>query len=308
MKRITTTNAGLSRHSIRRLASELRATRYALSQHARPAVADDSLSFFVSDSSYARYLSKEDAAARRPLCDALSNAQDAIRFCERHFQAIVEQGLQEEFHILTLDAANRVLRSHCVTVGLLYSTPTHPREVFRPAFLDAAASIIAVHNHPSGDSSPSDADVRVTRALIDAGNLLGIKLLDHVVLSRHGSYSFNDRMASLFDSSPSWSSCWPCSEQVPEGSHAKDQSPHPLSENHDGDGGKRIYRVIASSCQSYRIYVHATSDLEALEIAERVDGAYWQQDNSGDWEVDYAEEVPDASPDALLPPEAYDTL
>jgi DNA repair protein RadC len=97
--------------------------------------------------------------------------------------------LQEELHVLTLNGYHRVIRSHQVTVGLLNMTQAHPREVFRPAILDAAASIILVHNHPSGNPKPSVEDLKVTEEVESAGKLIGIKLLDHIVLAREGCTS-----------------------------------------------------------------------------------------------------------------------
>lgn len=72
--------------------------------------------------------------------------------------------------------------------------------------------------------------------------------------------------------------------------------------------GKRVYRVLASSCQSYCIYVQAASELEAIDIAEHVDGNYWMEHNVGDWEVENAELVVDTSSVELLPKEAHNTL
>jgi DNA repair protein RadC len=88
----------------------------------------------------------------------------------------------EEFHLLALDSQSQVLREVLVTRGILDSSLVHPREVFRPAIVEAAAGIIVVHNHPSGDPTPSEADIKVTRDLIRAGQLLKIEVLDHVIL------------------------------------------------------------------------------------------------------------------------------
>lgn len=89
---------------------------------------------------------------------------------------------QEEFWALYLDTQNRVLEERRVTVGLLNSSLVHPREVFAPAVSAAAASLILVHNHPSGDPEPSPEDVEVTRQMVASGRLLGIPVRDHVVL------------------------------------------------------------------------------------------------------------------------------
>ena len=95
--------------------------------------------------------------------------------------------LQEEFHALLLNSRHRVIREVLVTRGLLDSALIHPREVFRPAITESAAGVILVHNHPSGDATPSAEDRAVTRQLGEAGRSLGIPVLDHVVVGA-GAY------------------------------------------------------------------------------------------------------------------------
>lgn len=89
---------------------------------------------------------------------------------------------QEEFWVLYLDTQNRVVSERCLTVGLLNSSLVHPREVFAPAIVRPAASLILAHNHPSGDPEPSPEDLEVTRQLVESGRLLGIPVRDHIVL------------------------------------------------------------------------------------------------------------------------------
>ena len=84
--------------------------------------------------------------------------------------------------VLLLNARRRVTGHHFVSVGLLDSTQSHPREVFRAAIIGAAAAIILMHNHPSGDPTPSDEDCTITRQLIKVGNIVKIELLDHVIV------------------------------------------------------------------------------------------------------------------------------
>lgn len=91
---------------------------------------------------------------------------------------------QEAFVIITLDTKNRMIARHLVTLGLLDSAPVHAREVYRRAISDSAAAIVLVHCHPSGDCTPSPEDLRVTRQLIDAGRIVGIRVLDHVIIGR----------------------------------------------------------------------------------------------------------------------------
>lgn len=95
---------------------------------------------------------------------------------------------QEEFHALLLNTRHRIVREVLVTRGTLDASLIHPREVFRPAVAEGASGIILVHNHPSGDPTPSAEDRAVTRQLAEAGRAVGIPVLDHVVVGR-GRYA-----------------------------------------------------------------------------------------------------------------------
>lgn len=101
---------------------------------------------------------------------------------------------QEEFHALLLNSRNRVIREVFVTRGLLDTALVHPREVFRPAVSEGAAGVILVHNHPSGDPTPSAEDRAVTRQLASAGRAVGIPVLDHVIVGRGGYRSLADAL------------------------------------------------------------------------------------------------------------------
>lgn len=92
----------------------------------------------------------------------------------------------EQFHALLLNSQHRVLRDVLVTRGILDASLIHPREVFRPAILERAAAVILVHNHPSGDPAPSSEDRTVTRQMNEAGRVIGIPVLDHVVVANGG--------------------------------------------------------------------------------------------------------------------------
>jgi len=96
----------------------------------------------------------------------------------------------EEFHLLTLDTQNRVTRDLLITRGILNSSLVHPREVFRAAIAEAAAAVIVVHNHPSGNPTPSADDRGVTRQLVEAGRLLDIPVCDHVIVAGDRYFSF----------------------------------------------------------------------------------------------------------------------
>jgi DNA repair protein RadC len=91
---------------------------------------------------------------------------------------------QEFFHVLSLNAKQKLINRHLVTLGLVDATAVHPREVFRAAIKDGASGIIVVHNHPSGDTTPSAEDLRITRQLVEAGKIVGIKVVDHIIIGR----------------------------------------------------------------------------------------------------------------------------
>jgi DNA repair protein RadC len=95
----------------------------------------------------------------------------------------------EEFHIMVLDSQHRLVKKVLITRGLLNSSLVHPREVFREAIRYRAAAIILVHNHPSGDPTPSSDDRVVTEQLVQAGRLLDIPVQDHIVIGHAGSYA-----------------------------------------------------------------------------------------------------------------------
>jgi DNA repair protein RadC len=96
----------------------------------------------------------------------------------------------EEFHVAVLDAQHRLERDILITRGLLDSSLVHPREVFREAIAERAAAVILVHNHPSGDPSPSSQDKLVTEQLVAAGRLLDIPVHDHIIIGRGRYVSF----------------------------------------------------------------------------------------------------------------------
>lgn len=122
----------------------------------------------------------------------ISGSQDAIDFCEERFRRLIADAHREEFHIICLDTKNQVIDTHQISVGTLDASLVHPREVFRPAIKDAASSIILVHNHPSGDPTPSREDQAVTLRLEECGKTLGIDVLDHVVLGSFRSVSIRE--------------------------------------------------------------------------------------------------------------------
>ena len=99
---------------------------------------------------------------------------------------------QEYFLCISLNGANEVIEKRVVTIGLLDKSPVHPREVFADVIADRAAAVIFAHNHPSGDLQPSQSDLQLQEQLTEAGKILGIRVLDHVIVSRKGYYSFQE--------------------------------------------------------------------------------------------------------------------
>lgn len=99
---------------------------------------------------------------------------------------------QEYFLCISLNGANEVIEKRVVTIGLLDKSPVQRREVFADVIADRAAAVIFAHNHPSGDLQPSEADLRIHDQLTEAGKILGLRVLDHVIVTRKGYYSFQE--------------------------------------------------------------------------------------------------------------------
>ena len=111
----------------------------------------------------------------------------------RHFQPLVHGLKRECFWSALLDSKNRILRVVRISEGTLVASLVHPREVFRPAIQEAAARVLFVHNHPSGDPAPSQEDVEITRRLVQTGKIVGIRALDHVIIGTQTYFSFADQ-------------------------------------------------------------------------------------------------------------------
>ncbi len=126
-----------------------------------------------------RYLLKETVK--------ISCAQDVLPLV-----AHIAGKTQEHFLCISLNGANEVIEKRVVTIGLLDKSPVHPREVFADVIADRAAAVIFVHNHPNGDPLPSEADLRTHEQLTEAAQILGIRVLDNVIVTRRGHYSFRD--------------------------------------------------------------------------------------------------------------------
>lgn len=120
---------------------------------------------------------------------------DKIRLpadCLPHLAKIM-RARQEKFAVVSLAGDHSVIRVRVVTVGLVNRAMVHAREVFRGAIADNAVAVIAAHNHPSGSLEPSREDRELTKRLVDAGAVLGIPVLDHIIVGRRGYVSFLER-------------------------------------------------------------------------------------------------------------------
>lgn len=100
---------------------------------------------------------------------------------------------KEVFVAFYLDTRRQVISREILSIGTVDSAVIHPREVFRTAIMRNASAVIIAHNHPSGGLEPSDEDMQVTRQLKEAGRIIGIQLLDHVIVTREGHYSFDNK-------------------------------------------------------------------------------------------------------------------
>ena len=107
--------------------------------------------------------------------------------------AHLKEKRQEHFICITLNGAGEILGNRTITVGLLNHSLVHPREVFADAITDRAASIICIHNHPSGSLEPSSQDIAITNQLKEAGSVIGIQLIDHIIVSKNGHVSMREQ-------------------------------------------------------------------------------------------------------------------
>jgi DNA repair protein RadC len=125
--------------------------------------------------------------------EKINKPQHAIHFLSQERKAD-----QENVVVLTLDGNNQLIAKHHISKGLVNSCLIHPREVFRVAIMDNAVSIMVAHNHPSGNTEASEADLIATKKLVDAGKLLGINLLDHIIVTSLEFTSIRERYPQYF--------------------------------------------------------------------------------------------------------------
>lgn len=118
----------------------------------------------------------------------IGNAEDVFNY----YVDELRDKKKEHFYALLLDTKNRIIAEELVSVGILDASIIHPREVFKSAIKASSNSVILVHNHPSGDCTPSKEDEEVTKILENAGDLLGINVLDHIIIGKDNYYSFKE--------------------------------------------------------------------------------------------------------------------
>ena len=119
----------------------------------------------------------------------ISSPKDAYEMIKEQLEGLD----REQFIIACLNTKNEPTNISVVSVGSLNKAIVHPREVFKTAILSNAASIMAFHNHPSGDTTPSDQDIQLTHRLVEVGELLGIKLLDHLIIGDSSFTSLKEK-------------------------------------------------------------------------------------------------------------------
>ena len=137
--------------------------------------------FYVAEVTKRRYRGKAPKPVRGP--------DDVVALIGRKLLA----ESREHFVVLLLNARHECVAVETVSIGSLNASIVHPREVFRPAVIRSAASVVVVHNHPSGDPEPSEEDVAITRRLAQVGELLGIGLLDHLIIAARGVVSLREK-------------------------------------------------------------------------------------------------------------------
>jgi len=97
---------------------------------------------------------------------------------------LAHEASREEFHVVLLDEKHNVIKTEQITVGLSNQSLAHPREVLKPAIQESASTVILVHNHPNGDPTPSQDDKDISRELRNAADMVGIRILDHIILAK----------------------------------------------------------------------------------------------------------------------------
>ncbi|MFO3665116.1 DNA repair protein RadC [Anaerococcus sp. ENR0831] len=116
----------------------------------------------------------------------IKNSEDIYQYLKNEIQ----DKKNECFYAILLDTKNVIISKEVISIGTLDASIVHPREAFKPAIKKSAKSIVFAHNHPSGDFTPSKDDFRITQRLVEAGEILDIEVLDHIIIGKDGYYSF----------------------------------------------------------------------------------------------------------------------
>jgi DNA repair protein RadC len=111
----------------------------------------------------------------------------------RAVRAHIRDKAKEHFKLILLNTRNKIIRISTISIGTLNASLVHPREVFKEALIHNASSVILAHNHPSGETEPSEEDRGITKRLRDAGKIMGIEVLDHIIVTRNGYISFKEQ-------------------------------------------------------------------------------------------------------------------
>lgn len=132
-------------------------------------------------------------AHRRDGCDytkiQIKSCHDVVKLVLQR----LKDKKKEHFLILCLDTRNNLIKLNTISTGTLDASIVHPREVFKEAIQSLAYSIILVHNHPSGSPEPSEADINITKRILETGKIIGISVLDHIIIANNNSFSFKEK-------------------------------------------------------------------------------------------------------------------
>lgn len=119
----------------------------------------------------------------------IQNPQDIVKA----IQSSIKDKAKEHFKLILLNTRNKIIGISTVSIGTLNSNLVHPREVFKEAISHSAASVVFAHNHPSGDPEPSEDDLTITKRLTEAGKILGIEVMDHIIITKNDFFSFKEK-------------------------------------------------------------------------------------------------------------------
>ena len=120
---------------------------------------------------------------------SISNPRDVAQAV----RARIQDKAKEHFTLVLLNTRNKIIRVETISTGTLNASLVHPREVFKEAIAHTASSVIIAHNHPSGDTEPSEDDIRLTKRLVEVGRLVGIEVLDHIIVTKKEYLSFKEK-------------------------------------------------------------------------------------------------------------------